>query len=77
MRDRPNDRHRQIAAARLGRKLGTDEVVHHEDEDKSNDAPGNLTVKSRSAHTADHNRGRNVSKLRKALTMHRRGEKLY
>lgn len=77
MRDRPNDQHRTIAERKLGRKLGPDEVVDHADEDKANNAPTNLDVKSRSAHTAGHNRQRGLSKLRASLRMFKEGKKLY
>jgi hypothetical protein len=56
---------------------GPGQVRHHRDENKDNNAPDNLEVKDRGAHTADHNRMRGLSKLRKALSMHTRGEKLY
>lgn len=36
--------HRVIAAAKLGRPLAKDEDVHHEDENKLNFSPENLTV---------------------------------
>lgn len=52
-------------------------VRHHRDEDKNNNAPSNLEVEPRGKHTADHNRARGLSTLRKALTMHKRGEKSY
>jgi hypothetical protein len=52
-------------------------VRHHKNEDKTDNSKGNLEVVSRGKHTADHNRSRGLSKLRKALTMHARGEKLY
>lgn len=77
MRDRPNDRHRKIAEAKVGRKLGPDEITHHADEDKSNNAPANLDVKSRSKHTSEHNRTRPLSKLRASLRMVKEGRKLY
>lgn len=68
MRDRPNDQHRRVVEAKLGRKLSVDEVVDHADEDKSNNADSNLRVKDRSQHTGEHNRTRGgLSKLRKAL----------
>lgn len=71
MRDRPSDAHTKVKAA------GPGEILHHKDEDKTNNASSNLEVKDRGEHTADHNRARKLSKLRKALTMHQRGEKLY
>jgi len=77
MRDRKSDAHRAIAEKKVGRKLGPNEVVDHKDEDKANNAPANLDVKSRGAHTAQHNRARGLSKLRASLRMHREGRKLY
>lgn len=52
-------------------------VRHHKDEDKTNNSKENLAVETRGEHTAHHNRNRGLSKLRKALTMVKRGEKLY
>ncbi len=78
MRDRKSDSaHRRVAEAKLGRKLLPSEVVHHEDEAKVNNSPANLTVEGRGAHTARHNQGRGLSKLRKALRDIRDGKKLY
>jgi len=77
MRDRPTDSHRVIAANRAGRKLAPNEIVHHVDEDKSNNAESNLSVESRGAHTAAHNRARPLSKLRSSLRMVRERRKLY
>lgn len=78
MRDRPNDDHRKRVEARLGRKLGTDEVVDHADEDKSNNQDANLSVQERDKHTAEHNRNRHgLSKLRSALRMVKEKRKLY
>mgnify|MGYP001619169867 CR=1 FL=1 len=78
MRDRKNDTaHRNAAEIKLGRKLLDTEVVDHLDENKENNAPINLDVKSRSQHTATHNRTRPLSKLRASLRMANRGEKLY
>lgn len=71
MRDRPNDNHMKVVPA------GPGMVRHHVDENKENNAPDNLKVEPRGTHTADHNRARGLSKLRKALTMHQRGEKSY
>lgn len=67
MRDRRTDRHRAVASAVAGRLLGTDEIVHHKDENKANNHPSNLTVAPRGQHTTDHNKARPLSKLRKAL----------
>lgn len=71
MRDRKSDAHMKVVPA------GPGMIRHHKDEDKENNAPGNLEVEPRGKHTADHNRARGLSKLRKALTMQKRGEKLY
>jgi len=71
VRDRKSDAHAKVLDVAPG------EVRHHKDEDKSNNAPDNLEAKDRGDHTADHNRTRTLGKLRKALTMHKRGEKLY
>jgi hypothetical protein len=46
--------YRGVAAAQLGRLLDPDEVVHHADEDPSNDDLSNLVVTTRSAHIAMH-----------------------
>lgn len=77
MRDRKSDVHRKIASNKVGRKLAPNEVVDHLDEDKDNNAPGNLNPTERGAHTAKHNRGRKVSALRASLRMHKEGRKLY
>lgn len=78
MRDRRSDTaHRRVLEAKLGRKLTANEVSHHEDEDKTNNAPANLTAKTRGAHTRDHNQSRGVSTLRKVLRMTKEGRKLY
>ena len=74
MRDRPNDRHRKVAEAKAGRPLGPNDIAHHKDEDKTNNAPDNLDVVPRGKHTSAHNRQRPLSRLRKAL---RDGNKLY
>lgn len=41
---------------KLGRLLGPNEIVHHDDEDKENDTLSNLVLKTRSAHARDHAR---------------------
>lgn len=71
MRDRKSDAHMQVVPA------GPGMVRHHRNEDKGDNRPENLEVKPRAEHTADHNRARSLSRLRKSLTMHTRGEKLY
>jgi hypothetical protein len=52
-------------------------IRHHKDEVKENNTPGNLDVMSRGAHTTLHNKTRELGKLRKALSMPQRKEKLY
>ena len=74
MRDRSIDIHRTIA----GVPPGDPRVVHHRDEDKTNNSPANLEPEDRAAHTAAHNKARGLSKLRKALrTTQGKEEKLY
>lgn len=77
MRDRPNDQHRKVAAKKLGRPLHKGEDVSHNDDNKANNDPSNLTVMSHSAHSRHTATTGSLRKLRKALTMHHRGEKLY
>lgn len=78
MRDRKSDVHRAAGERKAGRKLGPNDIVHHADEDKANNAPGNLDVsQTRSQHTAAHNRSRGLSKLRAALRMPKEGKRLY
>lgn len=49
--------HRLVAELILGRMLSVAEVVHHEDEDKANNDPGNLWLfPSQSAHLRHHKR---------------------
>lgn len=77
MRDRKSDAHRLAGERKAGRKLGPNEIVHHKDEDKENNADQNLDVAPRGKHTAAHNRARPLSKLRASLRMQRDGKKLY
>lgn len=73
MRDRPNDQHRSNANAQPG------EVIHHKDEDKSNNAPGNLEKMPAAQHNAitAKSRGSKLTRLRSALRMHKERRKLY
>lgn len=71
MRDRKSDAHMKVVPA------GPGKVRHHRDEDKTNNTPANLEVIDRGAHTVHHNKTRGLGKLRKALTMHKRGERIY
>ena len=50
--------HRVVMEQHLGRKLTTDEVVHHIDENPANNDISNLQVMTRSEHTAHHRRHR-------------------
>lgn len=77
MRDRPNEQHRKVKEQALGRKLTPHDVVDHVNEDKADNAPANLRVMDRGAHTRQHNANRPLSKLRSALRMVREGRKLY
>ena len=70
-RDRRSDAHTKVIPAGLGM------VRHHKDENKANNAPGNLVAVPRGAHTAEHNRARGLSKLRAALRMVQEKRKLY
>lgn len=71
-------RYRQIAEHAAGRKLGSDEVVHHRDEDHANESPANLVVEARAEHSAHHARTQNtLGRLHSALRMTREKRKLY
>lgn len=67
MRDRKSDVHRKIGAAKVGRALKPNEVVHHADENKMNNSSHNLDVETRSTHTTHHNRTRPAARLKKML----------
>lgn len=71
MRDRKSDAHTKVIPA------GPGQVRHHVNEDKTDNTATNLTPMSRGAHTAHHNRTRGLGKLRKALNMAKRGERMY
>lgn len=73
MRDRPSDIHRSIS------QPGPGEVVHHRDEDKSNNSKANLENMSASKHNAitAKSRGSKLSRLRQSLRMHSERKKLY
>jgi hypothetical protein len=49
---------------KLGRFVGREEVVHHRDENRLNNDPSNLEVKSRSRHTQEHGIERGIRMLR-------------
>lgn len=46
--------HRAVVEAALGRRLSSDEIVHHIDGDTKNNDPANLEVMSRSGHAYEH-----------------------
>lgn len=52
--------HRVVLEEKLGRRLGSHEVSHHIDEDKSNNDPDNLVAMTRSEHTSLHRRKHHV-----------------
>lgn len=58
--------HRIVAEKKLGRKLRSDEMVHHKDGNKQNNSPGNLTIITRGKHNKVdpelHNGGRKEGK---------------
>ena len=71
MRDRKSDLHTKVVPA------GPGMIRHHKDEVKEHNTADNLDVMSRGAHTTLHNKTRELGKLRKALSMPQRKEKLY
>ncbi len=78
-RDRKSDTHRRVAEAKIGRKLRPGEDVDHLNENKDDNSPGNLHVKTHSAHSAvtgTKERG-TLRKLQGALAMVRKGRKSY
>ena len=54
--------HRVLMENKLGRLLDLGEDVHHKDDDKTNDDPDNLEVKTKSAH-AKHHRKKHITQL--------------
>lgn len=51
---RYQDEHIVVAEKMLGRKLKSNECVHHIDEDRQNNSPENLQVMTRAEHSAHH-----------------------
>jgi len=54
--------HKKVAENKIGRKLRSHEVVHHQDEDKTNFRKKNLSVMSRSFHSKLHTKIRKKKK---------------
>jgi len=54
--------HRVIMENKLGRLLRENEIVHHKDEDKTNNSPENLHVMDRGDHAAHHETEDDVEK---------------
>lgn len=52
--------HRHVASLKIGRWVTKDEVVHHIDHNRDNNAPSNLEVTTRSKHAKDHASERNA-----------------
>lgn len=79
MRDRRTDEHHAILESKLGRKLRPDEVADHVNMDKTDNRKANLRPETRSEHSKRHGtrESRTTGRIVKALTMSRRGEKLY
>lgn len=71
MRDRKSDAHTAVIPVAPGG------VRHHANEDKADNRKENLEPMTRAEHTAHHNRTRSLGKLRKALSMPARKERLY
>jgi hypothetical protein len=70
--------HRQVLEEKLGRRLTSNEVVHHMDGDPLNNDPENLEPLTRAEHTRLHRsgkKGRNATKEERdrVVFLHRRG----
>ena len=77
MRDRPSDTHRRVAAKTAGGALPKGVDVHHKDDNKANNAGANLEVMPHGAHSSHTSKSAGLRKLRHALSMEARKEKLY
>lgn len=53
--------HRVVMENELGRRLREDEIVHHRDENKKNNAPGNLELTTHEDHSREHQNFRKVT----------------
>lgn len=70
------DEHRYIMECHLGRKLSSNEVIHHKDNNRQNNCLDNLELMTRSEHAKLHSKDRILSdetkkKLSEIFTGHR------
>ena len=77
MADPTKPSYRSIASRTAGRKLLPGEDVHHKDDNQSNNAPGNLEVKTHSAHSTHTGKTKGLRALRHSLAMQAKKQKLY
>jgi hypothetical protein len=56
--------HQIVAEAKLGRLLRNGEVCHHEDENRRNNSPDNISIMARQDHAREHGRAKGKSKVR-------------
>lgn len=78
---KPMGLHRHLMQEKLGRKLSRNEVVHHIDNNPSNNDISNLTVMTLSEHSRHHSLGRKpsaeqISRQRVSLCSSNTGRKL-
>lgn len=57
MKEGGKHQHRVVAERVIGRALRKDEIVHHKDGDKKNNAPENLVVMTQAEHMREHGMG--------------------
>lgn len=60
--------HRIVMEKKIGRKLTSEEIVHHKDENKLNNHPDNLEIMTRAEHIKHHQPHRNSPVIRKRIT---------
>lgn len=51
--------HREVMGQKIGRRLTSEDIVHHIDGDKLNNSPDNLLLTTRAEHMKIHDRSRN------------------
>lgn len=78
-RDRKSDKHRAIAAQKLGRPIKPGHDIDHLNENKDDNSPANLHEKSHSEHskTTQSPGRKSLRALQRSLAMVRKGEKSY